>query len=331
MWHPVAPALSVHHTVVATDLRGYGDSGKPTSTDDHSPYSMRALAVDQVEVMRNLGFERFGVAGHDRGARCAYRMALDHPEVVTRLAVLDILPTGDVFRDADAEFALGFWVWSFLAAPAPIPETLVRQSPAMFVDHLLASWSDRPDAFPAEVRHEYVEKFSDPATIHAICAQYRAAATLDRRHDEADRRPQDLRATPAAYGRSVRRRSAASVAGAVAKCLGDCLDDADLCRLPAARFGPSFSAACGRFGRAVRRSVGVDPRGFLSPPQAQRGRSGRGPQPTRDFAARLRCRSGRSGRRTAEGIGLGVAIAVLDPLRTMRINDVAASPGTART
>src|SRR5262249_54923314 len=187
MWHRVAPSLARRHTVVATDLRGYGDSGKPPGGLDHSAYSMRQLAVDQIEVMRHLGHDRFGVAGHDRGARCAYRMALDHPDSVTALAALDVVPTGDSFRRADMRFALGFWVWSFLAAPFPVPEELVGRAPATVVNHMLDTWSDTPDAFPTALRELYIEKFSNPESIHAICEQYRAAATLDYRHDEADR------------------------------------------------------------------------------------------------------------------------------------------------
>jgi haloacetate dehalogenase len=190
MWHRVAPRLAERFTVVATDLRGYGDSGAPPSTPDHAPYSMREIARDQVEVMSTLGYDRFGVVGHDRGARCAYRMALDHPHAVSRLAVLDIVPTGDALRPTEAAFrelSLGFWVWSFLAAPEPVPERLIAQAPAVMVDHMLDAWSDDPDAFPAEVRAEYVAKLSAPATIHAICEEYRAASTLDFQHDEADR------------------------------------------------------------------------------------------------------------------------------------------------
>lgn len=187
MWHRVAPRLAERFTVVATDLRGFGDSGTPPSTPDHRPYSMRELARDQVEVMRSLGHDRFSVVGHDRGARCAYRMALDHPGVVTGLGVLDVVPTGDEFRRADMDFGLGFWVWSFLAAPEPVPERLVAAAPAVLVDHMLDTWSDTPDTFPAQVRATYVEKFSSPDTIHAICEEYRAAATLDYQLDEADR------------------------------------------------------------------------------------------------------------------------------------------------
>lgn len=187
MWHRVAPTLAERFTVVMTDLRGYGDSGKPASTNDHSPYAMREIALDQVEVMAALGHERFGVAGHDRGGRCGYRMALDHPGPVRRLAVLDIVPTGDAFRHADKEFSLGFWIWTFLAAPYPIPETLIERSPATIVDYMLDDWAEVRGAFPSEVRREYIDKFSDPATIHAVCEQYRAAAILDDEHDEADR------------------------------------------------------------------------------------------------------------------------------------------------
>ncbi|GAB3428713.1 alpha/beta fold hydrolase [Flindersiella endophytica] len=187
MWHRVAPALAAAgFTVVATDLRGFGDSGKPASTPDHTPYTMRELARDQLHVMRTLGFDRFGVAGHDRGARCAYRMALDHSDAVTRLAVLDIVPTWDAFRLADMDFSLGYWVWSFLAAPEPVPERLIAGAPDVFVSYMLDSWADGGDAFPADVRAAYIEKFRDPATVHAICEEYRAAATLDVEHDAAD-------------------------------------------------------------------------------------------------------------------------------------------------
>jgi haloacetate dehalogenase len=186
MWHRVAPVLASRFTVVATDLRGFGDSGTPPSTPDHEPYSMRAIAGDQVEVMRELGFDRFAVVGHDRGARCAYRMALDHPDAVAALCVMDIVPTSHAFRHADMDFALGYWVWSFLAAEAPLPERMIASNPAVLVDHMLESWSADPSAFSTEARTRYRRQFSDPARVHAICEQYRAAATLDVEHDEAD-------------------------------------------------------------------------------------------------------------------------------------------------
>ncbi|MFD0687286.1 alpha/beta fold hydrolase [Actinomadura fibrosa] len=187
MWHRVAPALAERFTVVATDLRGYGASGKPASAPDHAPYRMRAIALDQVEVMAALGFDRFAVAGHDRGARCAYRMALDHPDAVSRLAVLDVVPTGEAYARADADFSLGFWVWSFLAAPEPVPEQMIAAAPRVLVDHMLDAWSRVPGAFPDPVRDAYVAAFTDPETVHAICEQYRAAATLDVADDRADR------------------------------------------------------------------------------------------------------------------------------------------------
>jgi haloacetate dehalogenase len=187
MWHRVAPRLAERFTVVATDLRGYGDSGTPPSTPDHAPYSMREIALDQVEVMRTLGHDQFFVVGHDRGARCAYRMALDDPDAVARLAVLDIIPTGEAFRRADMDFAVGYWVWSFLAADEPVPERLIARAPEVLVNYMLDAWSSVKDAFPADVRAEYIAKFSAPETIHAICEEYRAAATLDYQHDDDDR------------------------------------------------------------------------------------------------------------------------------------------------
>jgi haloacetate dehalogenase len=187
MWHRIAPQLAEQFTVVATDLRGFGASGTPPSTPDHAPYSMREIARDQVEVMNTLGYHEFGVAGHDRGARCAYRMTLDHPAAVTRLAVLDIVPTGEAFARADMDFSLGFWVWSFLAAPDPVPEELIAAAPQVLVDHMLHAWADGGDPFPAEVRAAYAGQFRDPRRVHAICEQYRAAATLDYQHDRADR------------------------------------------------------------------------------------------------------------------------------------------------
>ena len=187
MWHRVAPALGQRFTVVATDLRGYGASGTPPSAPDHGPYSMREIAREQVEVMGHLGHERFAVVGHDRGARCAYRMALDDPAAVERLAVLDIVPTGDTIDRAGPEFALAFWVWSFLAAPEPVPETLVAAGPELLVDHMLDAWAGDEFSFPDEAREAYVAPFRDPATVHAVCEEYRAAHSLDLVHDRADR------------------------------------------------------------------------------------------------------------------------------------------------
>ncbi|WP_329100854.1 alpha/beta hydrolase [Micromonospora sp. NBC_01699] len=187
MWHRVAARLAERYTVVATDLRGWGGSGKPSSTADHEPYSMRAIARDQIEVMRNLGYPRFGVVGHDRGARCAYRLALDEPDAVNRLAVMDVVPIGDAYGRAERRFSLAYWVWSFLAAPEPVPEQFIGAAPEVLVNFMLDTWAEVKDAFPAEVRAEYVRQFSDPDTVHAICEEFRAASTVDYQQDVADR------------------------------------------------------------------------------------------------------------------------------------------------
>lgn len=183
MWHAIAPRLAADFTVVAADLRGYGDSSKPRSTPDHASYTKRAMAHDAVILMHRLGFDRFCVAGHDRGARVAYRLALDHPERVRKMAVLDIVPTGDALRRADREFALGFWVWFFLAQTYDLPERIIGAAPRVFLDHMLDTWSTVSASFPPEVREAYVRNFRDPEALHAICEEYRAAVTLDYQQD----------------------------------------------------------------------------------------------------------------------------------------------------
>ncbi len=185
MWHKIAPRLARDFTVVAADLRGYGESSKPASTPDHAAYSKRAMARDQIEVMRKLGFEKFSVAGHDRGARCAYRMALDHPERVGKLAVLDIIPTGEAFRRADMEFGLKFWGWFFLAQPFPLPERLIGADPDFYYIH--RRWSELPAYFDQEAFADYRRAFHNPETIHAFCEDYRAGASIDFAQDEEDR------------------------------------------------------------------------------------------------------------------------------------------------
>jgi haloacetate dehalogenase len=187
MWRAVAPRLARRFTVVCADLRGYGRSGCPASAPDHAPYAKRAMARDMVAVMERLGFARFAVAGHDRGGRVAYRLALDHPERVDRLAVLDIVPTAEAWERAEAGFALGYWPWSLLAQPEPLPERLVGGAPEAIVDDALGHWGSPRGAFPPAVRAAYVEALRDPARVHAICEEYRAAATLDREHDRVDR------------------------------------------------------------------------------------------------------------------------------------------------
>ena len=188
MWHRVAPLLAEQHTVVCADLRGYGASGKPPTSADHAPYAKSALARDLVALMAALGFGRFSVAGHDRGGRVAYRMALEHRTSIERLAVLDIIPTSEAFRRADARFALSYWPWSLLAQPAPLPERLIAGDPAALVDAALGTWGSNPASFSADIRAAYVEALRDPAAAHAICEEFRAAATLDVVADEADTR-----------------------------------------------------------------------------------------------------------------------------------------------
>ncbi len=187
MWHLVAPRLAESFTVVATDLRGYGDSSKPEGGDDHAGYSKRAMALDQVGLMRALGFGSFAVVGHDRGGRVAHRMALDHPESVTRLAVLDIVPTYHVFATAGKDLATAYYHWFFLIQPYDLPEHLIGADPAYYLSKKLGGWGTDADIFTPEAYAEYERCFRDPDTIHASCEDYRAAATIDLDHDEADR------------------------------------------------------------------------------------------------------------------------------------------------
>ena len=188
MWRSVVPLLARRFTVICADLRGYGRSGCPVSAPDHAPYAKRAMARDMVSVMEQLGFPRFSVAGHDRGGRVAYRLALDHPERVERLAVLDILATADTWEGADKRLAIAFWPWSLLAQPEPLPERLVSAAPDAVIDDALGGWGSPANAFGSDVRAAYIEALRDPAHVHAICEEYRAAATLDHQHDLEDRR-----------------------------------------------------------------------------------------------------------------------------------------------
>ncbi|MEQ8232950.1 MAG: alpha/beta hydrolase [Gammaproteobacteria bacterium] len=186
MWHRVAPRLAAHFHVVCPDLRGYGDSDKPTSTPDHAPYAKRAMAADMVEVMQALGHERFAVAGHDRGARVTHRLALDHPARVTRACVMDIAPTHHMFRTTDQTFATGYYHWFFLIQPDGLPEHMIGAEPAWYLREKLRRWAAPGARFDPRAIAEYVRCFEDPATIHASCEDYRAAASIDLAHDEAD-------------------------------------------------------------------------------------------------------------------------------------------------
>jgi haloacetate dehalogenase len=185
MWHHVAPILAEHHTVVLTDLRGYGDSGKPSGGHVHEAYAKRTMATDQVQVMRELGFDEFAVVGHDRGARVSHRMALDYPQAVTKIAVLDIVPTRHAFNNADKTFGLGYWHWFFLAQPEPLPEHMLGMDPDGWIRGRMSALRRGGQPFDPRAMDEYVRCFRDPAAVHASCEDYRAAATTDLADDDA--------------------------------------------------------------------------------------------------------------------------------------------------
>ena len=174
-WRLVAPKLAANYTVVATDLRGYGDSSKPPDGENHANYSKRAMALDQVEVMRHFGFQTFPVIGHDRGGRVGHRMALDHPDKVTKLAVLDIIPTHYIYTHVTIEFVQAYFHWFNYLRPAPGPEK-----------ELEASTAAQKARATSDVQIEYLRTSSTPESIHAMCEDYRAGASIDLKHDAAD-------------------------------------------------------------------------------------------------------------------------------------------------
>ncbi len=184
-WHRIAPSLARHFTVVAPDLRGYGDSSKPPGGDDHAAYTFRAMAQDNVEVMEQLGFTRFGVAGHDRGARVAFRMALDHPDKVTRMAALDIVPTYEVLTNVTLGWGLESYHWFFMAQKAPFPERLICADLDYYIQYKLNKKGVGLSIFTPEAMAEYV-RCTTPEQIHSICEDYRATVTLDLEMDRAD-------------------------------------------------------------------------------------------------------------------------------------------------
>jgi haloacetate dehalogenase len=182
MWRFLAPKLAEDHTVICADLRAYGRSGTPESTDDHFPYSKRAMANELVEVMNQLGFPTFTLIGHDRGGRVSYRMALDHPGNVQRLAVFDVIPILEAWNRTDARFARTYWPWILLSQQQPLPESYLLGAPEAVFHNPFGQGS-----FGPEILHEYVSTYRDPARVHGICEEYRAAATIDVEHDRADK------------------------------------------------------------------------------------------------------------------------------------------------
>jgi haloacetate dehalogenase len=187
IWHRVAPQLARTFNVVATDLRGYGASEKPAGVPDHSNYSKREMARDQIEVMRALGVDRFFVCAHDRGARVAHRMAMDHPKAVKKLVLLDVSPTLAMYEQTSMEFARGYWWWFFLIQPAPFPEKLITAAPEVYLKKKIGYGFAGLAPFSDEAYASYLANVSDFATVHGMCEDYRASATIDLEHDRADR------------------------------------------------------------------------------------------------------------------------------------------------
>ena len=188
MWHRIAPALARRYTVVCADLRGYGDSSKPPTDASHAPYAKRAMAADMVAAMRALGHPRFRLVGHDRGGRVAHRLAVDHPDAVEKVAVLDIAPTLAMYEKTDRAFATAYYHWFFLIQPFDLPERMIGADPVAYLRTKIGGWGSGGTAFfDPRALAEYERCFSDPATIHATCEDYRAAASIDLEHDAADR------------------------------------------------------------------------------------------------------------------------------------------------
>ena len=186
IWHKVAGELARHFTVVATDLRGYGDSDKPTGLPDHSNYSKRTMVADQLAVMRALGFERFRVLAHDRGARVAHRLAVDHPQAVDKLVTLDIAPTLAMYAQTNEAFARAYYHWFFLIRPAPFPETLIEADPELYLRQTMGSRSAGLAPFTEQALSEYLRGLRQPGAAHGLCEDYRASAGIDLEHDRAD-------------------------------------------------------------------------------------------------------------------------------------------------
>lgn len=187
LWHRVAPQLAQRYRVIAADLRGYGDSSKPLGLPDHSNYSKRSMAADQVALMRSLGHEQFSLVAHDRGARVAHRLAMDHAPCVQRMVLLDIAPTLAMYEQTSMDFATAYWHWFFLIQPTPFPETLINADPQFYLTKLMGNRPAGLAPFSHAVMQEYLRCISDPAAVHGMCEDYRAAASIDLLHDRADR------------------------------------------------------------------------------------------------------------------------------------------------
>ncbi|MGH8349130.1 MAG: alpha/beta fold hydrolase [Pseudomonas sp.] len=186
IWHKVAGQLATHFTVVAADLRGYGDSGKPSADEQHEHYSKREMARDAVELMKSLGFEHFSILAHDRGARVAHRLALDHPDAVKRMVLLDIAPILSMYAQTNEAFARAYWHWFFLIRPAPLPETLIEADPESYLRSVMGSRSAGFKPFTDEAFGEYLRCLKQPGAARGICEDYRASASIDLDHDRTD-------------------------------------------------------------------------------------------------------------------------------------------------
>ena len=186
MWHKIAPQLSKKFTVIVTDLRGYGDSSKPKTDNSHIVYSKKRMALDQVEVMKALGFEKFYAVGHDRGARVLHRMMIDNQNSVKKAVFMDIVPTLTMYNTADKNFAYNYYHWFFLTQPYDFPERLIGSDPEYYLRKKIKAWGKNKDFIPKEVFNEYLRCFSKKETIHASCEDYRASFTIDLEHDKND-------------------------------------------------------------------------------------------------------------------------------------------------
>lgn len=213
-WHRIAPALAAHFTLVIPDLPGYGESGVPEPDDGHIAYSKRAMAQDMLELMAALGHRRFHLLGHDRGGRVAYRLALDHPETPLSLAIIDVVPTSEMWARLDAALALRAYHWAFLAQPHPLPERLIAADPQFYADWTLRSWTKDGslEVFDPTALAHYRAAWTEPARIRAFCEDYRAGATIDRELDEADARAGRRLSVPMHYLATAHNFAATSTA-----------------------------------------------------------------------------------------------------------------------